>query len=698
MHRAWFVGLTLVTLAFAVPLIAGTPASAAVVLSPPEIKILYPLPNQVLSVVGTSLTVRVSNFTLTSDAVPCALPDHGWYIVYLDDVEAAQSADSVTYLGELPAGLTKLGVQLVCTDGSSLNPQVWNNITVASGEPQITILRKGNPVTFSTLGTRLFYSVANFTMAPGKENGPSVPGEGHVHILINGTYVTFSTANYADIGSLPQGTFTLTVELHNNDHSLVTTSTHPYGYNVTINGLGVKPSIKILSPPNNAVVSTGGLQIQVAVAGIELDAENYAGYNIPGHGHIHYYVDGVLASGGGATAATTFNLASLSAGSHLIKAELRNDDHSALTPPVFDQLSVNATGSSITIVSPKVLDVSYLGFRMVVAVQGFTLDSANYAGTNIPGHGHIHYSVDDTLASATVSTLFDFGALTSGTHVIRAELRNDDHSALSPAVFQEITVTAGPPEIKILEPLANAEASALGFRARVEVHNFTMDPQDYAGTNVPGSGHIHFYDGTTLAGTSTATTFEFGTLSVGSHTIKAELRNNDHSALSPAVAATITVTVATPSITLSVSSTTIHEGEFVVLSWTVHGFVLDSAAYGSAPELGRGHVHVLLVNGTLETLLGTTAGTTFVVNGLKLGANTIKVELYNNDHSELPTEYSDEVTVTVVAPAGAAANTVDATLFYASIIPLIVVIAILAALLMRKGRGGKPEAPPKDEL
>src|SRR5207253_460938 len=133
-----------------------------------------------------------------------------------------------------------------------------------------------------------------------------------------------------DLAGVLSGPLNLTVELHNNDHSLVVTSTHPFGYNDTIAATTVVPSIRIISPANLQTVAASGFRLTVSVAGIELDAENYGGAKIPGHGHMHYYLDGSNSLAGTSTTPYT-DFGALTVGSHLIKAELHNNDHSLYT-------------------------------------------------------------------------------------------------------------------------------------------------------------------------------------------------------------------------------------------------------------------------------------------------------------------------------------------------------------------------------
>ena len=792
MHRAWILGLVLFAVFLSAPLFASGRAAAASTTG--TVQIVYPLNGAALGIEGTRVQLAVSNFVLDPSALPCVATDHGRIRLYVNDLFVRETSEANTSLPSLAASDTKIGAQLVCTDSSSFDPQVWHNITITAGEPSVVIQNPGRPLGVSTEGIRLAYTITRFALDPADYAGPRIPGAGHVHILINGSLAGTSTGTFADLTGLPIGPYTLAVELHNNDHSLVATSTHPFGYNDTIAATGVIPSVRIVSPSSAGTVSSSAFRVTVAVTGIELDVENYAGAKIPGHGHLHYYLDGssslaatstspfvdfaslsigphsikaelhnndhslytdaghpqgfnatvavtvagtsiailnpvnnaavgtagfrmevrvqgfdISASnyGGtnvvgqghihyyegttllGATASTTFDTGPLTAGAHTIKAELHNNDHSLFTdathPFGFNaSIAVTASNPSIAIVSPAAnAAVSNTGFRITVAVAGLVIDPENYGGANIPGHGHVHFYEGANLLGTSTSTWFDV-TLGTGTHTIRAELRNNDHSPLNPAVSAQVTVKVGPPELKVLEPVPASSVSSLGFRMRFAISNFTLDPQDYGGTAIAGQGHVHVYQGTTLLATTVSDHVLITGLAAGGTTLKVELRNNDHSPLASPVFVTVSVTVASPSIALT-APTTVTVGQDLRISWTVTGFVLDSAAFGGAPEPGRGHVHVF-IDGTYTAAV---ASTSYVIQGLAAGTHNISVELYNNDHSELTTEYSSHADVSVQAAASPVTTaTVDATVFYGSVGLLAVVVIVLAALLMRKGRKG----------
>ena len=353
--------------------------------------------------------------------------------------------------------------------------------------------------------------------------------------------------------------------------------------------------------------------------------------------------------------------------------------------PLFGAVPASAAPTMSWLSPADMAKVSTIGFRAVVNVQGFIIDQVNFGLANIAGHGHLHFFVDGGYVGAIAQTGFDFGTLTVGSHVISAALHNNDHSALIPPVSAQITVQAGPTELRVLEPVGGATVSSLGFRVRVAVSNFTLDPQDYAGAPIPGQGHIHVTSTTLLAAVATESVVITGQ-AVGPLNLNVSVHNNDHSPISPAVFKLLTVTVAAPSIQAS-APVSIEVGQALNVSWTVNGFVLDNAAFGGTPEAGRGHVHVF-VDGTYNTA---TAGTSVSLSGLATGTHTIRVELYNNDHTELPTMYESTKTVVVKAPATPPAPQpagFSPTVFYGSVGFLILIIVILGVLLARKGRGG----------
>lgn len=111
-------------------------------------------------------------------------------------------------------------------------------------------------------------------------------------------------------------------------------------------GSNVPPSITIVSP--SAGSEAGQFEMRVNVFNFDLKPVPTSPGVVAGQGHVHYLVDGKPAEGEYATAAKNFTFKGLAAGDHTLRAELVNNDHTALSPPVFAEVTVKATGASPT--------------------------------------------------------------------------------------------------------------------------------------------------------------------------------------------------------------------------------------------------------------------------------------------------------------------------------------------------------------
>ena len=78
--------------------------------------------------------------------------------------------------------------------------------------------------------------------------------------------------------------------------------------------------------------------------------------------------------------------------------------------------------------------------RITVSVTGFALDGTKVGAETVPDSGHYHVYLGDTqgeplLVSAERSAIVKVPAdVTDGTHSLRVQLRNHDHSPLDPPV------------------------------------------------------------------------------------------------------------------------------------------------------------------------------------------------------------------------------------------------------------------------
>jgi len=304
------------------------------------------------------------------------------------------------------------------------------------------------------------------------------------------------------------------------------------------------PTLAILLPTEGQVV-TSTVTVSVQVTNFTLAPGAIGGVNVPDQGHWHILLDGVFLQPVGTD---SFTLTGLTVGSHTIKAELHNNDHSAVSPAVEAtvNITVAAEAPTLTIVTPTAGQVVTSTVTVRVLVTNFTLAPGAIGGANVAGQGHWHILLDGVFLQPVGTDSFTLTGLTVGPHAIKAELHNNDHSAVSPAVEAtvNVTVAAEAPTLTIVTPTAGQVVTST-VTVRVLVTNFTLAPGAIGGANVAGQGHWHILlDGVFLQPVGTDS-FTLTGLTVGPHAIKAELHNNDHSAVSPAVEATVSITVAT---------------------------------------------------------------------------------------------------------------------------------------------------------
>ncbi|MBI2845264.1 MAG: hypothetical protein HYX86_01825 [Chloroflexi bacterium] len=103
------------------------------------------------------------------------------------------------------------------------------------------------------------------------------------------------------------------------------------------------------------------------------------------------------------------------------------------------------------------------------------------------------------------------------------------------------TTVEGVATFEIVSPAAGASVEGPSITLAMEVQNLTIQPA--GGANNPNQGHFHvFVDGGANYDVVYDTTHTL-TLAGGEHTLRVELRNNDHSPFSPAVVREVIFTV-----------------------------------------------------------------------------------------------------------------------------------------------------------
>ena len=352
-----------------------------------------------------------------------------------------------------------------------------------------------------------------------------------------------------------------------------------------------------------------------------------------------------------------------------------NEDSS--TPTVEIQILAPAAGQTISI----------LGFRLQVSVANFTLDPASIDLAENPGHGHYHVWVNDTFTGVmSGDPIMDLSNFPVGPMKLGVELVTNMHTSLSPSVWHNVTVTVVAPSIALTHPADGGPVSTQGAQFQVDVQGLELDSQNLGGNPIPGHGHYHvFVDGSFTGSTPTKPTFTIPSFTAGSHTVKVDLRTNNHQPLSPTIEDMITVTAADPSISIVEPTAGATVGTVVFLQVQIAGFTIDAESVGQVNVPGRGHYHVTIDATTIDFMV---TGLIYAVKDLTDGQHTIRVSLHNNDHSVLTPEVSDEVTVTVAAPTSPPEG-IDSTLFLGTTIGLVVLLIVVTLGLILWGRRGR---------
>jgi hypothetical protein len=214
------------------------------------------------------------------------------------------------------------------------------------------------------------------------------------------------------------------------------------------------------------------------------------------------------------------------------------------------------------------------------------------------------------------------------------------------------------PVLSIARPVAGATLPSGSVTVTTDVLNFAVvDKQGQA--NAVGQGHVNFYldmDAPATQGQSTVpasgtfasvsgTTYTFKNVPAGTHTISAELVNNDQTPLNPPVVQKISITTEdnVPSVQISspVNHAVVQPGSFT-MTVSLTNFTLTTGT-GIPNNPGSGKL-IFYVDGEIPDVPGQSAVTSTSVTGTTLtftfqmlaGTHTYSVQLVNNDLTTLP--------------------------------------------------------------
>jgi hypothetical protein len=214
------------------------------------------------------------------------------------------------------------------------------------------------------------------------------------------------------------------------------------------------PSIQIVSPRNSATVSGSQMVIEVRVQNFELNPGAIGKPAKSGEGHWHVYVDGKLA---GLSADEVVSIPNdtfpvLTAGKHIIKAELHNNDHTPVAGAASSEITISIPPKSamhyvptsgqpgIKILVPHNHSAVSAYLIVWVKVKGFKENPVAVGTAAKAGEGHWRLYVDGKLAGISASNVADV-QLTRGKHTLKAGLYNNDHTPVRGASSDQVSVS-----------------------------------------------------------------------------------------------------------------------------------------------------------------------------------------------------------------------------------------------------------------
>ena len=312
------------------------------------------------------------------------------------------------------------------------------------------------------------------------------------------------------------------------------------------------PTISILSPADGSVNDASSVLVTVDVDRFTLDPDVYpiedTHNSVPFKGHWHLYLDRFFVDDEFSTSALLTNV---DPGEHEIAAELVNQNHQYIhgTPIAFAYVEVPVTAPGLILEDPDHGDtIRSSSVDLSMTLENMVLDT-NLGSANIEGHGHIHVAVDGgpaMEAASTNVTLTDIAPLNSAEvfPTITVELVQNDHSSFTTPVLDQavVLVPFNAPRVAISTP---AESATVGTSLSLAFAfaNFELVDFSTAIAETNGQGHYHvLVDGSEVVDGFAPSPTTSMQLAPGDHTVRFELRSNQHDPLTPPVVDIVHVT------------------------------------------------------------------------------------------------------------------------------------------------------------
>lgn len=205
---------------------------------------------------------------------------------------------------------------------------------------------------------------------------------------------------------------------------------------------GGQSSFEIVAPAEGATV---GSEVAVQLSVSNLTVVEAGGPLNPNEGHFHFFLDG--GSDYEVVYSTSHTLTNLAPGPHTVRVDLRQNNHALFDPPVVREVSFTvgetpggAPTYSIEILSPKEAEV-VSGPDVTLQLKMNGLQLLEPGGPVYEGEGHFHIFLDAGGYDVVYSDTHAYKGLAPGPHTIRAEFRNNNHSAYNPPLVAVVRFT-----------------------------------------------------------------------------------------------------------------------------------------------------------------------------------------------------------------------------------------------------------------
>ncbi len=467
---------------------------------------------------------------------------------------------------DLPAGVHNLTVTY-SGDGQSATSSASIQETVNMATPTMTLASAAS----SFPSARPLALTATITRQSTGSFGPSAIGPtGTVTFYDGSTAIGTATPSWfsgdmyhavLNISTLSIGNHSITA-VYSGDSNFYSVTTAALGQTIT-NGATTTTLTSSLSPM--IVGQTTTLTAKVTQA---------AGSTAPS-GWVYFYSDGTYIGGAALNGASgndlaALNVATLSAGSHAITAVYQSDQNYNSSTSAAVTQTVNVATTTATLSSTASSFPSARALALTATITG------QFAGNIGPSGTVTFYDGSTAIGSASASwysgnmsrAVLNVSTLSVGSHSITAVYSGDSNfsSATAAALSQSITNSASTTTLtSSLNPTIFGQTTTL-----------TAKVAQAAGSAAP-TGWVYFYNGSVyLGGTmlngvngNDLATLNVATLSAGSHALTAVYQSDQNYNSSTSTAVSQTVNVATPTVTLSSTSSLFPAARPLALTATI---------------------------------------------------------------------------------------------------------------------------------